>query len=181
MRIISGIHKKRRLYTVPGRSTRPTTDFNRELIFSTWQDYEGKKVLDLYAGTGSFGLEALSRGARWVDFVEFASPAIAVLLANIELLSCGNECHIYRKKVMSFLQNCEESYDIIFMDPPYDKNLINPDLASIYERNILSSEGVIIVEHSALEKIKSDYQDRIIREKTGNTTRFTILGHGIPG
>lgn len=98
MRIISGKYKKRKLFTVEGRSTRPTTDYNREVLFSTYQEYEGKAVLDLFAGTGSFGLEALSRGATWVDFVEFASPAIATLIANIQHLGCGEDCHIYRKK-----------------------------------------------------------------------------------
>lgn len=175
MRIISGKHKKRKLYTVAGRTTRPTTDYNREVLFSTYQEYEGKQVLDLYAGTGSFGLEALSRGASWIDFVEFASPAIAVLLANIQLLKCGDECHLYRKKVLPYLKDCQKRYDIIFMDPPYDKNLINPTLAAIYEMNLLSDEGLIIVEHSTREKIDKAFESKLVKQKVGKTATFSWL------
>ena len=95
MRIITGKFKGRNLFTVDGRSTRPTTAFNREVVFSMWQDYEGRRILDLFAGTGSFGLEALSRGAVWVDFVEFANPAVSTLLKNISLLGCGELCHVW--------------------------------------------------------------------------------------
>lgn len=98
MRIITGIYKGRKLSPVPGKTTRPTTSFNREVIFSVQQDYTGGYVLDLFAGTGSLGLEALSRGAVWVDFVEFAPAAIATLLANISHLGCGESCHLWRKK-----------------------------------------------------------------------------------
>lgn len=175
MRIISGKFKKRRLYAVPGRSTRPTTDFNREMLFSAYQDYEGKRVLDLYAGTGSFGLEALSRGAVWVDFVEFASPAIATILANIKLLNCADECHIYRKKVLPFLHDCKQQYDIIFLDPPYARDLINPTLAAIYQESILREDGVIIVEHSKQEAIKEAFTGKLIKQKTGKTASFSWL------
>jgi 16S rRNA (guanine966-N2)-methyltransferase len=175
MRIISGKYKKRNLFTVPGRSTRPTTSYNREVLFSTYQEYEGKQVLDLFAGTGSFGLEALSRGAAWVDFVEFASPAIAILIANIKLLGCGEDCHIYRKKVHAFLKDCPKQYDVIFMDPPYDKNLINPSLEAIFAGGILNDGGVIVVEHSAAEKIADKYQDRVLKHKPGKTASFSWL------
>ncbi len=175
MRIISGKHKKRKLFTVEGRSTRPTTDYNREVLFSSYQDYSGKMVLDLFAGTGSFGLEALSRGAAWVDFVEFASPAIAVLLANIKLLDCSDLCHVFRKKVQAFLKDCPHKYDVIFMDPPYDKSLINPSISSIYEMGLLNAGGVIIVEHSSTEDVDTAYSKRILKTKRGKTTCFTWL------
>lgn len=175
MRIISGKYKKRKLFTVEGRSTRPTTDYNREVLFSTYQEYEGKAVLDLFAGTGSFGLEALSRGATWVDFVEFASPAIATLIANIQHLGCGEDCHIYRKKVQAFLKDCPKKYDVIFMDPPYDKNLINPCLEAIFTTGILNEGGIIVVEHSAKEEIDPIYSDQVLKHKAGKTASFSWL------
>lgn len=175
MRIIAGKHKKRKLSSVTGRSTRPTSDFNREMIFSVYQDYEGKRVLDLFAGTGAFGLEAISRGALWVDFVEFANPAIATLLSNIELLSCGDICHVYRKKVQSYLKNCPHRYDIIFLDPPYDKGLINPSLKAIFAGDILSEDGVVIAERSVKEVIDPDFQPYLIKEKKGNNCYFSCL------
>lgn len=175
IRIIAGKYKKRKLAAVPGRSTRPTSDFNREMVFSTYQDFEDKRVLDLYAGTGALGLEALSRGAAWVDFVEFASPAIATLLSNIRMVGCGDICHLYRKKVQSYLKNCTEKYDIIFIDPPYDKNLVNPTLRSIFEHDILAEDGVIVVEHSAEELISFDLTDRVFQQKSSKTNNFSWL------
>lgn len=175
IRIIAGIYKKRKLASVPGHSTRPTTDYNREMIFSTYQDFEGKRVLDLFAGTGALGLEALSRGAVWVDFVEFASPAIATLLGNIQLIGCGEDCHLYRKKVESYLKTCTQTYDIIFLDPPYDKSLVNPTLQSIFEQDILEPDGVIIVEHSRDETIKAELKDKILQHKSSKACGFTWL------
>ncbi len=175
MRIITGKYKGRELYMVSGRSTRPTTAFNREVIFSAYQDFAGKRVLDLFAGTGSFGLESLSRGALWVDFVEFASPAIAVLLKNINKLGCSEDCHIYRKKVQSFLSDEHEPYDIIFLDPPYDKDLVNPTLELICERMLLAPEGVIIVEHSPKEPLEPQFNELVFKHKSGKTACFSWL------
>ncbi len=175
MRIITGKFKGRNLFSVNGRGTRPTTAFNREAVFSMYQDYEGKKVLDLFAGTGSWGLEALSRGALWADFVEFASPAIAVLLQNITKLGCGELCHVWRKRVDAFLKDAEGTWDLIFLDPPYAKNLVNPTLRLIFERGLLRPEGTVIVEHGALEPVSAEWSERILKHKAGKTSSFTIL------
>jgi 16S rRNA (guanine966-N2)-methyltransferase len=176
MRIITGKYKGRNLASVPGRTTRPTTAYNREMLFSVYSDYHGKRVLDLFAGTGSYGLEALSRGAIWADFVEFASPAIAVLIKNINLLGCGADCHIWRKRVEAFLKDCAGTWDVIFLDPPYARDLVNPTLSMIYERGLLSTGATVIVEHSPLEPISAEFADRIIKSKTGKTSSFTLLG-----
>ncbi len=175
MRIITGIYKGRNLFTVPGKSTRPTTSFNREVIFSVHQDYEACRVLDLFAGTGSLGLEALSRGAKWVDFVEFASPALGTILKNISLLGCRESCHLWRKKVDVFLKDCLESYDIIFMDPPYEKNLVNPNLLLIKERKLLNPDGIIVVEHSPKEKLNAELMESVIKEKGSKSSHFSWL------
>ncbi|MDI3503830.1 MAG: hypothetical protein PWP64_766 [Candidatus Cloacimonadota bacterium] len=175
IRIIAGIYKKRKLYSVPGKSTRPTTNYNREMIFSCYQDFSDKRVLDLFAGTGAFGLEALSRGAAWVDFVEFANPAMGTILNNIKLLGCENQCHVYRKKVASFLKLCKDKYDIIFLDPPYDKNLINPTINSILTANLLNPEAVIIVEHSPRESLTKEHAKMVFKNKTGKTCSFSWL------
>lgn len=175
MRIITGKYKGRRLYTVDGRTTRPTTAFNREVIFSIQQDYSDKRVLDLYAGTGSFGLEALSRGAEWVDFVEFAPAAIGTLLKNISLMGCGEVCHVWRKRVEVFLKDTESDWDLIFLDPPYNKNLINSTLELIWERNLLRADGLVVVEHSPREIILPPYAERAIKTRKGKTSTFTLL------
>lgn len=175
IRIIAGIYKKRKLHSVPGRTTRPTTDFNREMIFASYQDFCDKRVLDLFAGTGAFGLEALSRGATWVDFVEFANPAVRTLLNNIKLLGCEDQCHVYRKKVASFLKLCDYKYDVIFLDPPYDKNLINPTIDSILTADMLNPEAVIIVEHSPREPIATEHAKLVFKHKQGKTCSFSWL------
>lgn len=175
MRIITGKYKGRKLFIVEGRSTRPTTAFNREVIFSAYQEFEGKTILDLFAGTGSFGLEALSRGAVWADFVEFASPAINTLIANIKHLGCEDDCHIYRKKVETYLKDCQKTYDIIFLDPPYDKNLINSCINTILEHKLLNPEGVIIVEHSRRELPDSAFDPILLKQKIGKNTCFSWL------
>ncbi len=175
MRIITGKYKGRALYTVEGNTTRPTTNYNRELIFSVYSEYEDKRILDLYAGTGSFGLEALSRGAVYVDFVEFASKAIGVMLKNINKLDCSEDCHIHRRRVEQYVKDCTQRYDVIFLDPPYNRNLVNSTIESILKADILNEDGVIIAEHSRREPVSEDYRELIIREKTGNTTNFTLL------
>lgn len=175
MRIITGKYKGRALSTLPGRGTRPTSSFNREAVFSILQDLEGKRVLDLYAGSGSFGLEALSRGAAWVDFVEFASPAIAVLLKNISQLGCGGFCHVWRKRTQAFLAGAGSRWDIIFLDPPYARNLVNPTVSLIFGRDLLSAQGIVVAEHSPEEPIAVAWQDRILKSRPGKTSCFTLL------
>lgn len=175
MRIITGKFKGRNLFTVDGRSTRPTTAFNREVVFSMWQDFAGRRILDLFAGTGSFGLEALSRGAFWVDFVEFANPAVSTLLKNINLLGCGELCHVWRKRAETFLKDADAAWDLIFLDPPYAKNLVNPTLDLIFQRDLLANKGIVIVEHSPLESISPSFSARILKSKSGKTSCFTLL------
>lgn len=175
MRIIAGKYKKRKLYSVSGKSTRPTSDYSREMVFSSHYDFEDKKVLDLFAGTGAFGLEALSRGAKWVDFVEFANEAIATILSNIKHLGCSKLCHVFRKKVDSFLKNSVERYDIIFMDPPYNKGLVNESLSLIKEKGLLAEDGVIIVEHAHQEEIAEELKDYVFKTKESKVASFSWL------
>ncbi len=177
MRIITGKFKGRPLATVDGRTTRPTTDYNRELIFSVYSDYKASQVLDLYAGTGSFGLEALSRGAAYVDFVEFASKAIGVLLKNVNTLGCADDCHVHRRRAEQYVKDCSKRYDVIFLDPPYNRDLVNPTLRLIFEKGILNPEGIVIVEHSRHEPIAEEFSDQIIKEKKGKITSFTLLSY----
>jgi 16S rRNA (guanine966-N2)-methyltransferase len=176
MRIITGKYKGTNLFTVPGNTTRPTTDYQREVIFSMYQDYTDLRVLDLYAGTGSFGLETLSRGATWVDFVEFSNSAISILLKNIDKLKCGESCHVHRRKVEAFLSAASEQWDVIFLDPPYKKDLVNQTLELIYGKQLLAPEGIIIAEHHPGEQIKPEFEPMIInRKQNSRITAFTVL------
>lgn len=160
---------------VPGATTRPTSAFNREMIFSVHQDYQGARVLDLFAGTGSLGLEALSRGAAWVDFVEFSSNAISVLLKNIKLLGCADQCHVFRKRAEVFLTDPRERYDIIFLDPPYDKSLLNPILKTIFAHDLLLIGGIVIAEHSPKEPVAEELSSFVYKDKCTKTSSFSFL------
>ena len=131
--------------------------------------------MDLFAGTGSFGLEALSRGAVWVDFVEFAPAAMATILKNIAHLGCGSMCHLWRKKVEVYLRDCTAVYDLIFLDPPYQKNLVNPTLKLILDRKLLTHDGIIVVEHSPKELIDISYRPYLIKEKSSKSSCFSWL------
>jgi 16S rRNA (guanine966-N2)-methyltransferase len=176
MRIITGKYKGTTLFTVPGKTTRPTTDYQREVIFSMYQDYADLRVLDLYAGTGSFGLETLSRRASWVDFIEFSNKALSILLKNIEKLKCSESCHVHRRKVAVFLSSTTQQWDVIFLDPPYKKNMVNDTVRLIKEYNLLTPDGLIIVEHHPDEKIEPEFEQDIINfKKNSRITAFTVL------
>ena len=176
MRIIPAKFKGREIFVGPGRSTRPRTSYKRQVISCAYQEFALWRILLLFSATRSFGLEALSRGAVWVDFVEFASPAIGTCLKNISKLGCSDMCHIYRKRADSFLSECTAQYDIIFLDPPYEKGLINQTLGAIFCVNILAPNGIIIVEHSKYEPINEEFQQYIIKQKLGKLTAFSWLG-----
>jgi 16S rRNA (guanine966-N2)-methyltransferase len=175
MRIITGKFKKANLFSVQGNTTRPTTDFIKEAIFSTIFDCENLLVLDLYAGSGSLGLEALSRGASFVDFIEFSEKAIQAIIKNIHKLKCEEQAHIYRKKVSSFLKKTGKKYDLIFMDPPYDKSLVNKTIELIIENSVLSESGKIVVEHSPHEKIVYSSDKINFFQKKYSDTIVTII------
>ena len=183
MRIIAGIYKGKRIYSVEGYTARPTTNYMKEMLFSTILSLNPKmtNILDLYAGSGSFGFEALSRGAGYATFVEMSQKAISTIFANIELLGCHDKCKVIKKKVEVFL-SCpsDEKYDIIFADPPYNKDLANKTIQMIFEKDLLSDGGILIIEHSKNEKIDSEYAEYIFKEKMSGQTVFTFFYINVP-
>jgi len=149
-RIIAGRFRGRKLEVPAGRTVRPTTDRMRERVFSMlthgrYPDMHGARVADLFAGTGALGLEALSRGAEHVTFVEKSAPSIACLKKNISALKAENACNILQVSARS-LPSTGEAYDFIFMDPPYHQGLVEPALESLIGQDWLSEDGVIVCE-----------------------------------
>ena len=118
MRVIAGDFKGRRLHTARGMRTRPTADRVREALFSMLGDVGGARVLDLYAGSGALGIEALSRGAESAVFVERDQRALAALRRNLEAI--GAEVGVRRQDVLRFLARPAGTFDLVFCDPPYD-------------------------------------------------------------
>ena len=175
MRIIAGEFKRRNLYSVPGNTARPTTDYTRESLFNILDSCEGVSFLDLYAGSGAVGLEALSRGASRCVFVEFSIHSIRAIKKNIELLGCSDRSRISRRKVSAYLLKTEDIFDLIFMDPPYNKGLVKKTLISLQESSVVADGTVIIVEHSVKEEIPLELQEKIIHNSSTKNSELTLL------
>jgi len=158
MRIISGRFKGRLINVPKSNLIRPTTDRVRETLFNLLNNqinFEGIKVLDLYAGSGSLGLECLSRGASEIHFVEKNFVIYKNLQANIESLNAGNVCKIYKMEALRFSQiKQHENYDLILTDPPFFKDDIYPVTKNLIKNNFLSDKGFIVIERSIQTKQK---------------------------
>ncbi|MCD4828755.1 MAG: 16S rRNA (guanine(966)-N(2))-methyltransferase RsmD [Candidatus Cloacimonetes bacterium] len=151
MRIIAGEWKGAKLFSVQNKRTRPTTDYLKEVIFSVLYDVAEAQVLDLFAGSGGLGLEALSRGARHVTFVDIDEKALTSIHRSIDKIRCSEQCSLFRKKASAFLAANEHTYDLILMDPPYDRRLVNKTLRQVFEHGRLAPGGRLLVEHAAAE------------------------------
>lgn len=153
MRVISGTARGRRLGQLQGIDTRPTTDQVKESIFNIIQfDVEGRRVLDLFAGTGQLGIEALSRGAAGCTFVDNRRDAAALIRSNLKLCNLTDSVRVMQGDSMGYLSACRETFHLIFLDPPYQTNLLENALKKIAEIDMLSENGIIICE-SPVEKV----------------------------
>ena len=153
MRVITGTARGRRLKTTAGLDTRPTTDKVKESIFNIIQfDIEGRRVLDLFAGCGQMGIEALSRGAEYGTFVELRRDAAAVVRENLATCKLDEQSSVKQMDALAFLQSCREKFDLVFLDPPYDGNLLDQALNLITLIDIVSEHGIIICEISSDRK-----------------------------
>ena len=153
MRVISGSARGRRLKELPGMDTRPTTDQVKESIFNIIQfDIEGRKVLDLFAGTGQMGIEALSRGAAHATFVDVAPAAAKIARENVELTRFADVSKVMQSDWRGFLSSCREKFDLIFLDPPYHTDMLENAMQTIAAIDILSEHGIMVCE-SPLDKV----------------------------
>ena len=173
MRIVAGEHRGRRLQAPRGRSTRPTADRVREALFSMLGDVQGARVLDLFAGSGALGIEALSRGAASVVFVERDNAAVAAIRRNLDAIGAG-ETEVIRRDVLKFLTSCAESFDLVFVDPPYDfaPRLAGPLSAALPA--VLSEDALIVTESSKRTPLELSLP--LARERTYGDTRIAIHG-----
>ena len=131
---------------------RPTTDRVKEAIFSTLIHHlQDSIVLDLFAGSGSLGIEAISRGAARVTFIEKATECINVIERNIHVIDANQLAIIIKADAGAYINTCSTSFDLIFMDPPYHKGLASQLAPHVY--NLLNPEGILVVEHTTKEEI----------------------------
>ena len=153
MRVITGTARGVVLKTPDGMATRPTTDRVKEALFSIIQfDIPTARVLDLFGGTGQLGIEALSRGASSAVFVDEREEACRLIRENLRRTKLESNAKVIRSDYMSFLRNCSNKFDIIFLDPPYAEVFLENSLKMITEIDILHSGGIIVTERPA-EKV----------------------------
>jgi len=163
MRVITGKARGRKLATPANNDIRPTTDNVKESIFNIIQfDIEGRRVLDLFAGTGQLGIECLSRGAESAVFIDQSRESVKLVKDNLK--TCGLEGTVLQMDAVSFLNGCGK-FDLIFIDPPYDSPLYEKVLETVNLVDILSDGGIIICEASRdrqLPELQAPY--RKVRE-----------------
>ena len=194
MRIIAGTFRSRTLTAPPGMDTRPTSDRLRETLFNVLAPrIENAAFLDLYAGSGAVGLEAISRGASRVTFVERAPAALKILNANLERLGISSGARVHTKSVSAFLKSASlpdrksadpksaapesanpksERHDVVFLDPPYDEAkeyAITLDLLGGAAQGILAPDAVVVAEHRRKQSLDEQY---------GSLKRTRVLEQG---
>ena len=147
MRVITGTARGRRLGELKGQETRPTTGKVKEGIFSALQfDIEGRRVLDLFAGTGQMGIEALSRGAKSCVFVDQRRDAAQLVRDNLAVCGLADRAQVICGDAMGYLTSLRAQFDLIFLDPPYADDTLERAIAHIARFDILAPGGIIVAE-----------------------------------
>lgn len=150
MRVITGTARGRRLGELKGQDTRPTAEKVKEAMFSAIQfEIEDRRVLDLFAGTGQLGIEALSRGASSAVFVDNRADAAKLVRENVALCGFAEKAQVVCGDAMSYLSSLRTRFDLIFLDPPYAADFLERALAHIARFDILSPNGIIVAESPA--------------------------------
>jgi 16S rRNA (guanine966-N2)-methyltransferase len=173
MRVIGGIHRGRRLRTAPGLSVRPTSDRLRETLFNILAPaIDGAHFLDICAGSGAIGIEALSRGAGHVTFIEQSPRACSVISDNLGLLGLTGSAVVINREAsnaLRLLTKRAEQFDIAFLDPPYASPLYDAVMAVLARTNLIHDKGLIVLEHRAKNSPEAEY---------GALRAYRTLKHG---
>lgn len=158
MRVITGKARGIQLKTPEGNVTRPTADRVKEALFSIIQfDLPGAHVLDLFGGTGQLGIEALSRGASFAEFVDEDDAACKLIRENLKRTGFVNDATVFRSDYDLYLRKCSKKFDIVFLDPPYNKDFLEKSLKLITEIDILQSGGIIVTERPLDKALLCDF------------------------
>lgn len=180
MRIITGRFKGRTLDTVHGRTVRPVTGRVKGTIFDVLQsrlDVRGAAVLDLFAGSGSLGFEALSRGARHVVFVDDSKEVLDFIEVNATHFGCLEHCTLVQTDAASFLSGTSDRYDLIFVDPPYAYEGVQSFPEIIFRRGLLNTGGFLIMEHVKRTVFNEHPMVRLAVQKEFGNTRVSFFTH----
>jgi 16S rRNA (guanine966-N2)-methyltransferase len=187
MRIVAGAHKGRPIATPPGRSTRPTSDRARESLFNIlahapWSPgLEGRRVLDLFAGSGALGFEALSRGAAFCLFVETDEAARGAIRRNIEAFQAFGVTRLHRRSALDLgprPTGLGAPFELVFLDPPYGKGLVPRAIGGLLPGAWIAPEALIVVETGAEEKAPGLEGFRLLDDRIYGAARISFLTPG---
>lgn len=165
MRIITGRARGIKLATLEGENTRPTSERAKEAVFSMLQfDIEGREVLDLFAGSGQMGLEAVSRGAASAVFVDKSKDAIAIIGKNIEKTKLSDACRVFCADTQDYIKTAKgrKKFDIVFIDPPYALRLASKTLCALLDAGLLKPTSIVVCESEEEDIFENDDE---LREK----------------
>jgi 16S rRNA (guanine966-N2)-methyltransferase len=178
MRIIGGQLRGRKLHHIRGKNIRPTADQLRETIYNILQfKTHGTTVLDLFAGTGSMGIEALSRGAHSATFID--NHSFSLIRENIETCRLAKKAKIIKWNILDNL-NCIKTiqpvFDMVFIDPPYNKGMVRPALINLHNTRAILSNACIVVEHAATEAVPDNLDGyEIVEQREYRKTHISFL------
>lgn len=180
MRVIAGEYRHRKLvYPESNPDIRPTKDRVREAFFSIVRDINEKTFLDLYAGSGSMGIEAISRGAKKSVFVDVSKEAIKYVKENVSTLNLKDKAEIYNLKdfeALEMFKNKGMSFDVIYLDPPYEKGEYEEILSYIFLNNLINKNGLVAAEINRPLIINPLWNKRIKEYHYGDIFLFTFIG-----
>ena len=182
MRVITGTARGKKLASPEGEHTRPTLERIKEAIFSIIQfDIANKDVLDLFAGSGQLGIEALSRGAKYAEFVDNDKNACDVITSNLKSTDLSNKAKVICGECFSHVRHkrdCEK-YGLIFIDAPYGKDLADDMLKNIAANDICGEDAIIVCECARADKYKDSYGEFVLyRNKEYASTRILVYKKG---
>ena len=178
MRIIAGEARGRKLKPVPGEGTRPTSDRVKESMFNILQFHlEGRRVLDLYAGTGQLGAEALSRGARECVFVEQSASAAQIIRENTRFFE--NRAAVRVAEVLRWLDTTDERFDVVLLDPPYGSQLPRKTLEKLFSRDLVNEGGLLLCEtHAGSDILIASEPYRLVKGYNYGDTSLALYTRG---
>ena len=181
MKVIGGTARGRKLKVPKGLAVRPTAARVKESLFNILShDFAGLRVLDLFAGSGNVSIEALSRGAVKAVLVDESARSAAVIRANLSRLELNRRAQVWVAPVARSLRKLEkagEKFDLIFLDPPYDKGLVTTTLEAIGKSSLINPSGIVVVEHSGREAIKPNYGNLMLNDRRRYGDTFLSFFH----
>ncbi|MFC1904022.1 16S rRNA (guanine(966)-N(2))-methyltransferase RsmD [Chloroflexota bacterium] len=181
MRVIAGKAKGHHLKVPKGTVTRPATDLVRGAIFSILENSTASwaQVLDLFSGSGALGIEALSRGAEWVDFVEREPRCCAIIRENLEKTKLAAQAHIYCCSVVKVFSFLDKEYNIVLMDPPYSNSSIGNLIAQLGASKLIGANSIVVVTHSPHLPLDSTYAElNLIKEHRHGDSCIALYSKG---